>query len=111
MGTYQLDRADGAPLLTAAYDVDTSTLVLCGELDIGSAPLLEAALATHGPATIDMAAVSFVDSSGLRVLVAAQQGRTANGSPRLLVRDPSPVVQRVLALSGLTQHFAVVPAG
>jgi anti-anti-sigma factor len=105
MGKQQESRASGPPLLTIDLDAETSTLVLVGELDISTAPLLEAAIAAHEPAAVDMQAVCFVDSSGLQVLVAAQRHRTETGGARLVVRDPSAVVLRVLALAGLLEHF------
>lgn len=58
-------------------------LIAVGELDIASAPLLEAALFEHradeAAVVLDLAGVTFMDSSGLKVLVRAANEARANG--------------------------------
>jgi anti-anti-sigma factor len=80
-------------------------LRLAGEIDMATAPALQEALlvtlADGRPVTVDMKDVTFIDSSGLKVIVSAA-AETASREP-LTVKDPSAVVRRVLELFGLEQ--------
>lgn len=87
-----------------------------GELDLASAPELTAALSgTAGessvPVVLDLAEVSFIDSSALRALVLS--GRELSESGRTLQIGPrSEMVARVLEMTHLDQHteaFQVLP--
>jgi stage II sporulation protein AA (anti-sigma F factor antagonist) len=84
---------------------DPFGLRLAGEIDMATAPALQGALlvalADGRPVTVDMKDVTFIDSSGLKVIVAAAT-ETASGKA-LTVKDPSAVVRRVLELFGLEQ--------
>jgi anti-sigma B factor antagonist len=94
------------PRLDFANDVD-GALVLTGEIDSYTAPELSERLAVDPPVeVVDVAGVTFIDSSGLRVIVEAHQTRAANGS-RLVLRAPSAAVQRLLEISGLSGHLDV----
>ncbi len=94
------------PRLDFAQDVD-GALVLTGEIDSYTAPELSERLAAEPPVeVVDVAGVTFIDSSGLRVIVEAHQTRVANGS-RLVLRAPSAAVQRLLEISGLSGHLDV----
>lgn len=81
-------------------------LVLDGEIDSFSAGLLAERLHVDPTiTTLDLAGISFIDSSGLRVLVAANQG--ADGTSGIRLRSPSSAVQRLLEISGLTGHLDI----
>src|SRR5207247_10069830 len=84
---------------------DPFGLRLVGEIDMATAPALQEALLvtlTDGrPVTVDMKDVTFIDSSGLKVIVSAA-AETGSRGP-LTVKDPSAVVRRVLELYGLEQ--------
>ena len=85
------------------------TLLLAGELDIASAPELQRAMddlaSTHTERlVIDLGAVTFMDSSGLRTLLLARQ-RADDGDHELVLRSGSRQVQRVLELSGAIDSF------
>ena len=85
-------------------------LVLDGEVDADSAPALAEALAAaqpEGQIDLVMHDVSFIDSSGLRVLLEAHQ-RTQEAGGALVLERPSNVVVRLLEISGLEQTFRVV---
>ena len=73
-----------------------------GELDCATAPQLELrlrALAGLGhPVSIDLADVSFMDSSGLRLLLDAHRAAERDGRTFEL-RRPSPAVRRVIGLA------------
>jgi anti-anti-sigma factor len=81
-----------------------------GEIDAGSAPLLaeQMATSTGEPRLIlDMSNVTFMDSSGLRVLLALAE-RGSSGGSALSIARPSRAVVRLLEISGLTDHFDIV---
>ena len=83
-------------------------LVLDGEIDSFTAPVLAARLAGDPRVdVVDVANVTFIDSSGLRVLVQVHQDRLAAGAA-LVLRSPSASVQRLLEISGLSTHLDVV---
>lgn len=80
-----------------------------GEVDLSTAPLLEERLSQFTQVeklVVDLTEVSFLDSTGLAVLV-----RTANklgehgGAIRLVVRHPE--VLKVLEITGLTSTLGV----
>ena len=81
-------------------------LVVTGELDAATAPRLGALLADPAVVEIDLAGVSFIDASGLTVLVAARDARRRE---RLRLVMPSSAVTRILELSGEVGAFAVWP--
>lgn len=82
-----------------------------GELDLATAGRLRAQLgsAVGAPSAVlvlDTSAVTFIDCSGLRELVAVRVRLTAEGR-RLELRDPSAAVLRLLAWSGTAGDFDV----
>ena len=88
---------------------DDNVIVLAGELDAHTAPTVEAALADvddTDTAVLDMSGLTFIDSSGLRVLISAHRDRAEAGGA-LHLRNPSRSVQRLLSISGLEGHLVV----
>jgi anti-sigma B factor antagonist len=104
------DSADRADLvLTTTRDANAAVVGVAGELDAYSAPSLEelaASLRAEGcqDLTLDLSQTTFVDSSGLRVLLALHTELTS-GSGRLVLQDPSDPVARLLTITGLSDHF------
>lgn len=104
--------------MTASIGVNTgedgvAVVRVSGELDIASAPRLvsaaaEAAGVGAGPVRIDLSAVTFMDSSGLRGLLDAEREIAAAGRVAVL-GAPSARVTRVLEMVGFTEHFTVEP--
>lgn len=97
----QIDRETGP---------DEVVLTLRGELDIASAPTLERAVeaarsANSARLIIDLAGVTFMDSTGLRVLLLARESIDGNGR-ELRLRPGPRQVQRVFELSGTLDAFA-----
>ena len=82
-----------------------------GELDRGTADLLSSALdaaQADGVATLlDLSAVSFIDSAGLRVLVRSACAADANDWALSIVRASSPV-RRLIELSGTGSELPLV---
>jgi anti-sigma B factor antagonist len=95
-------------------DADGVMLVLNGELDLSSAPELEALLrelesSNPGRILIDLHELKFMDSSGLALLIRAQQMTTAAGC-RLELRPGPNQVQRLFEMTGTLDRFTFVPA-
>jgi anti-sigma B factor antagonist len=89
---------------------ESSSVVLRGEIDAHSAPALagrfETLPAGDDDVVIDMSEVTFMDSSGLRVLIDLHE-RLAATSRRLVIGSPSQPVTRLLEVAGLADHFAI----
>jgi anti-sigma B factor antagonist len=88
-------------------------VTVCGEVDLLTAPrlgrALEAAATTrlrcgHHRVVLDVSAVTFMDASGLRVLVSAMRRLTSSGGS-LTLRCPTPEVRRLLSITGLTDFL------
>jgi len=83
-------------------------LTLDGEIDSFTAPSLAARLSDDPTIdVVDLAEVTFIDSSGLRVLLQTHHDRVSTGAT-LTLRAPSASVQRLLEISGLDTHLVVV---
>lgn len=81
-----------------------STVVLSGEIDTHTSPLLKEHLNGIDDATsavLDLAGVSFISSAGLTAMLTAQTRLNAAGGS-LTVQNPTPAVERMISLSGLT---------
>lgn len=84
-------------------------LVVTGEVDAHTADALAehlAELPTAGEVRIDMSGVTFIDSSGLRVLIDAHQ-RAGEQDTTITLVEPSAAVTRLLEISGLVDHLNV----
>jgi anti-sigma B factor antagonist len=101
-----------APLKIDTVGRDGSlVLVLQGELDIATAPWLDDALAEArvtqaARIVVDLQAVSFIDSSGLRVLI--KHAHTEDGAARVRLTKGSPQTERVFELSGASDFLPFV---
>ena len=85
---------------------------LQGELDISTAGPLEDNLQrveADGPSllVVDLSRLDFMDSTGLRLLISADQRARAEGRRFVLVRG-NDIVQRVLRLTGLDERLEIV---
>jgi len=84
---------------------------LLGELDMSTAPHLRDELvrvSTEGAqlVTVDLADLTFIDSTGLSVLINALKRLRQQGGDMAL-RSPTPSTRRVLEITGLTEVFAI----
>ena len=83
------------------------TLVLRGDLDAYTGPrftewLRKTVAAGRGDVVMDMSDVTFVDSSGIAILVAtAKQLQTRDS--KLVVQSPPRMVAKVLEMTGVTK--------
>jgi len=85
------------------------TVALSGELDSSNVPQLQTAvaaiLAEHPQRVVfDLSGLRFMDSAGISVLV-----KLAGEIETVQIRDPSPIVRRVIEITGLTDILQVGP--
>jgi stage II sporulation protein AA (anti-sigma F factor antagonist) len=74
-----------------------------GELDLSVADQLQKAIDEAGPGTtlIDLRYCTFIDSTGIAVILRAHRQREKDGG-RIVAHSPSDQVLRVLMVTGLT---------
>ena len=104
--------ADSGDLQVIVSRTDAAHEVrLLGELDMATASLLRdelLRLTTDGATqvTVDMAELSFIDSTGLSVLITALKRLRQQGGDMAL-RSPTPGTRKVLEITGLTEVFSI----
>lgn len=88
---------------------DDGTMVVHGDIDMAGGPVLEAVLRQRentDPVVIDLAGVSFIDSSGLRSLLDAGRRARSRGTD-VVLRAVGPEVARLLEITGTTDQFQI----
>ena len=87
----------------------TAVVSIAGEVDPHTAPELEAELgallngAEVSTLVLDLRSLTFIDSSGLRVLVQALK-QLDERQGQLVLRNPNAVTRRLLDVTGLADH-------
>jgi anti-sigma B factor antagonist len=89
-----------------------TVIVLGGELDLASSPLLERELERVGESDaelvlLDLRQLEFMDSTGLSLLIKAHARAQASGR-RLGLVQGGPHIQRLLSLTGVADRLPVV---
>ena len=88
-----------------------AVLTAVGEIDIHSAPLLDAALTRHtgsrAPLILDLSGVTFFDSSGVHLIDRARCGAATDR--RRLALVPSPRVQHIVELVDVGRGLEIHP--
>lgn len=88
---------------------DQVRMTLRGSLDLATTGQLEAAVESarplSAPLVMDLADVTFVDSTGLRALLAARQHSLSDTGAPLALSRVTPAVRKLLDLSGLGTIF------
>ena len=97
-------RSDGKVVIT-----------LAGELDVAGAPVLRehlaAATRSEGRVVVcDLEHLTYMDSTGISVLIAARKRLDATGRDLVLV-GPSERVHKVLEITGVDSYFTIQPPG
>jgi anti-anti-sigma factor len=96
----------------AERDGDAFVIALTGELDLATAGRVEQALA-EGEASdvtsvvLDLSGLTFMDSTGVRLVLGAH-ARSRADSNRLRVVRGGPAVQRVFELSGVAETLPFI---
>jgi anti-anti-sigma factor len=103
------------PDFSIATDERDGRLVvtLRGELDLATSPDVEAIVLSRvregGHVVLDLSELEFMDSSGVRVVVAAHGAAAEAGGRLTIVRGvPGGPVQRVIEISGLEDVLELV---
>jgi anti-anti-sigma factor len=107
-----MDKLDPVPGALASFDIvagsdGSVTVRVSGELDLSSVDSLEAevgrALAASPPRlVVDVSDVRFADSSAIAMWV-----RWAGVVPEFELRDPPPLLRRVISTMGLAQKLGL----
>lgn len=92
---------DGPDEFSCELDASARTLRVRGPIDMETSEAFAEAVTRAtavgtGPVVLDLAGVTFMDSSGLTVLV-----NITNDGHHLAVRNAAPVVRRVIEATGL----------
>jgi anti-sigma B factor antagonist len=98
--------------IEASQEGEARVLRLIGELDLSGVDLFERTLeaeldAEAGLVALDLSALGFMDSSGLRALVMADIRVTDAGGNLVVVR-PSGPVERVMRLTDVAERLELV---
>ncbi len=107
----EVQETAGGLRITCRNTAGVTLLRLEGEIDLATAPELSAAVrqaftGAAQPLVLDMAAVGFIDSTGVRTLLEAQHLAGHN----LVLMAPSGTVTRVLDLTRLRGRFMEIDA-
>jgi anti-anti-sigma factor len=93
---------------------DRIVLGLHGELDLLGAPLLQEAIEkaeregeTSAILVLDLQDLQFVDSAGLRVILAAHERSRQNGQ-ELALTPGTEQVQRLFTIAGVSGHLRII---
>src|SRR5262249_15794335 len=95
--------------LSSTQENGRSTIVAAGEIDLSTCQALEAELSKaiaqdSDQIVVDLREVTFMDSTGLGVLIAAHKKAQANGHA-IEVRTGEGEVKRLFDLTGLGEHL------
>jgi anti-sigma B factor antagonist len=87
----------------------TPVVSLAGELDLTNIERVRSAIgdvltAGTGRLVVELSELVFMDSSGLALLASL-----ARKTPEIELRDPTPIVRRLIGLSGLAEILNVSP--
>ena len=101
------DRSGMQVSVEPGGDPTTPVIRLSGELDLASVEATKAGIEPYLHAatehvTLDLQKLTFMDSSGIALLV-----QISNRVGRVLLINVTPIVHRVLEVTGLLEHFGV----
>jgi anti-sigma B factor antagonist len=99
-------------LIDVRHEKDRVVLSLRGELDLASAPLLQSEvesreITTATTVVLDLQELTFIDSTGLRVLLSAHD-RSRQAGQEFAVTRGSQQVQRLLSITGVDEHLRII---
>lgn len=91
-------------------EIVDDAIIVHGDIDMAGSPVLEGAIIQQESAghrvVIDLADVFFIDSSGLRCLLAASRRGQTNGAT-VILRSVGHEVRRLLEITGTTELFDI----
>jgi anti-anti-sigma factor len=98
------DRVGRRPEHLIVHELGEGELRLIGEIDMDTSSILRRRLEADPAVTVlDLREVTFIDSTGLNVLIHANRNRVDG----LVLRSPAGAVARVLELSGMDRLFRI----
>ena len=107
-----VEPADADEFVVRRVDEGSAVLLeLVGELDVAGIGRLEEAardLPAHGHVTIDLAGLTFMDSSGIKALMSIDL-RSRAESCTLTLRSPQPRVLKLLEICAFEDRFEINP--
>jgi anti-anti-sigma factor len=108
-------RLSSAPSGYTSHAGKAAVIILAGELDLSNAErLLEVIRQVIGAGatelTLDVADVSFIDSTGISVFLTAYKWLMDSGGTLSLL-SPTATVERTLHIAGVLGHLTVVRGG
>jgi anti-anti-sigma factor len=94
------------------HEADRVIIRLEGELDMANAPRLQSAIESAdldatAMVVLDLQELLFIDSTGLRIILAARERTLARGR-QFAVTPGSQQVQRLLNLTGVAGHLRTI---
>jgi anti-anti-sigma factor len=96
--------------LSSRREDESVVVAVTGEVDFTTVPQLreavDAALDTGENVVLDLAAMSFIDTMGLGVLIQAHK-RSEPDADALVLRSPQRNVRRALEVAGLDGYFTI----
>lgn len=109
--TLEMESQSGLLEIGEERSEDRFVFFVSGELDLAGAPLLqehllEAAQAEVSEVVVDLEHTTYIDSSGLDVLVSAHK-RLATSGGELIIRSSTPRSLRLFEISGLSRYFNI----
>ena len=111
-GVRPMTGLDGRVTIEVEAREGITTIVVDGELDLATMPLLAAELALAAwdrprRLVFDLSGTDFMDCGSARLITAAGQWLPHGGRP--VIRRPGRGVRRVLELTGLDAHCEIEP--
>jgi anti-anti-sigma factor len=104
---------DPTALLRSEYEDGRLVILLSGEIDLSNAETLETRIdqaihvATVSKVVIDLTAVDFIDSRGLRLLTRIATAVAGRGSTFAVIAPPDSIARSVLDMTRMTDELAV----
>jgi anti-sigma B factor antagonist len=109
MAGYRMESEPEPFRCDVARDGDVERITLAGELDLSTTPEVEPVLRSNGvpQKVLDLSRLTFMDSSGLRLILAAHVAARREGAILEIVPGP-PSVQRVFQICGVENELRFV---
>jgi stage II sporulation protein AA (anti-sigma F factor antagonist) len=109
--TLEMESESGLLEIGEERSQDRFVFFVSGELDLAGAPLLqehllEAAQAEVSEVVVDLEHTTYIDSSGLDVLVSAHK-RLASSGGELIIRSSTPRSLRLFEIAGLSSYLNI----
>ena len=108
-----METVNASGILSAPHE-DGVVVTMWGEVDAalrdGASEAMSYVLDTRGPVTVDVADVTFIDSSGIAFIIQLYMLGEEDGRP-VALRDPSSSIVELLEMIGMGGRIPVVRSG